>query len=309
MKRVVSVSLGSSLRDHEVQITLFGEPVHIQRIGTDGDFKKATALLQDFDGKVDAIGLGGLDIYLYAGDKRFPLRDGLRLMQAVKKTPVVDGSGLKNTLERDVVTYIHENLFPLQGKKVLMVSALDRFGMAEAFWKHGAQVTCGDLIFALGVDKAITSFDELKQQAEKLLPEIGKLPIGFIYPIGKKQEEEPISEPKFAHYYEEADVIAGDFHFIRKYLPPHLPGKLVVTNTVTPSDVERFRQCGISLLVATTPEFNGRSFGTNVLEAALLAFLGKRWEEVKPADYANLLRNLHLEPRVEHLNEMTNIQR
>lgn len=301
MKKIVSVSLGSSRRDHRVLVELLGESFDIRRVGTDGDFKKAVSLLRDYDGNVDAIGLGGIDIYLWAGKKRFPLRDGLRLMEVVKKTPVVDGSGLKNSLEREVVAYLDERHFRIRGKKVLMVSALDRYGMAKAFSERGGQMIFGDFIFALGLDRPVTSLKELEEQAEKLLPEIGRLPIGFLYPIGQKQVEEPPASSPFSAYYKEADIIAGDFHFIRKYLPSELPGKIIVTNSVTTEDVEKFRSCGIATLITTTPEFSGRSFGTNVLEAALVAFLQKRWEEVKDEDYLNLLRKLDLKPRIEHL--------
>jgi len=128
---VVSVSLGSSRRDHKVQVALFGEEFEISRRGTDGNFDQAIALLQELDGKVDAIGLGGIDVYLYAGKTRYVVQDGLKLMQAVHKTPVVDGSGLKNTLERETVYFLRQNTDLLPPKtKILMVSAVDRFGMA-----------------------------------------------------------------------------------------------------------------------------------------------------------------------------------
>ncbi len=41
MKRAVSISLGSSKRDKRVQLELLGEPVVIERIGTDGDMERA----------------------------------------------------------------------------------------------------------------------------------------------------------------------------------------------------------------------------------------------------------------------------
>src|ERR1700730_15232308 len=96
MKRIVSVSLGSSSRDHHAQAQLFGEAFDINRVGTDGSLDRALEKIVQLDGKVDAIGLGGIDVYLYAGAKRYALRDGLRLMAAAKITPVADGSGLKN---------------------------------------------------------------------------------------------------------------------------------------------------------------------------------------------------------------------
>ena len=88
MKRVVSVSLGSSGRDHRAQVTLMGEAFDISRVGTDGKLDAAIGLVRELDGTVDAIGLGGIDVYLYAGRHRYALRDGLRLLDAANVTPV-----------------------------------------------------------------------------------------------------------------------------------------------------------------------------------------------------------------------------
>jgi hypothetical protein len=297
MKRVVSVSLGSSTRDHRAEVEMLGERLDIERIGMDGKLDAAIAKIRELDGTVDAIGLGGIDVYLYAGSKRYALRDGLRLLEAARVTPVADGSGLKNTLERAAVRFLEEDLgIALRGRKVLMVSALDRFGMAQALVDAGADVLFGDFIFALDLDKPVRSLREFEELAEKYLPDACKLPFQFFYPTGKKQEEPP--QPKYPHYYDEAEILAGDFHFMRRYMPDRLDGKIVLTNTVTPRDVDDLLARGIRLLVTTTPDFMGRSFGTNVLEAALLALLGKRWEEVGPADYERLLQELRLRPRV-----------
>jgi hypothetical protein len=101
MKTVVSVSLGIVVARSSRAGRAAGRAVrHLARIGTDGSLDRAIARLRELDGTVDAIGLGGIDVYLYAGTDRYALRDGLRLLDAVKTTPVVDGSGLKNTLER-----------------------------------------------------------------------------------------------------------------------------------------------------------------------------------------------------------------
>ena len=53
--------------------------------------------------------------------------------------------------------------------------------------------------------------------AEKYLPDACKLPFQFFYPTGKKQDRPP--EPKYPQYYEEAEIIAGDFHFMRQFMP------------------------------------------------------------------------------------------
>jgi hypothetical protein len=297
VKHVVSVSLGSSSRDHRARVELLGETFELERIGMDGSIDRATKKLHELDGTVDAIGLGGIDVYLYAGNKRFALRDGVRLLEAVKKTPVVDGSGLKNTLERKAVAFLRDDLgVRLEGTHVLMVSALDRFGMAQAFVDAGADVLFGDFIFALDLDKPVRGLAEFEALAERYLPDACKLPFQFFYPTGKKQDRPP--QPKYPEYYAQADIIAGDFHFMRQFMPDRLDGKIVLTNTLTERDVESLRARGVARLVTTTPEFGGRSFGTNVIEAALVALLGKRWSEVTTDDYAGLLDRLALRPRV-----------
>ena len=301
MKTVVSVSLGSGSRDHRAHVNLLGEQFDISRTGTDGKLDAAIAKVNELDGMVDAIGLGGIDVYLYAGKKRYALRDGVRLLEAAKITPVVDGSGLKNTLEREAVRFMQDEMgIDLKGKHVLMVSALDRFGMAQALVDAGADVLFGDFIFALDLDKPVKGLHEFEEMAEKYLPDACKLPFQFFYPTGKKQDKAP--QPKYPQYYEQADIIAGDFHFMRQFMPETLAGKIVLTNTVTESDVDELRKRGVSTLITTTPDFQGRSFGTNVVEAALLAMLGKTWEDVTAADYERLLGDLQLRPRVVQLS-------
>ena len=303
MKKVVSVSLGSSTRDHKVQVELLGEQFEISRAGTDGDFEKAIGVLKELDGKVDAIGLGGIDIYLYAGKKRYAIKDALKLVNAVQKTPVVDGSGLKNTLERQTIAYLKENtdLLP-SGTAVLMVSGVDRFGMAEALVDAGCEVTFGDMIFALGIPCPIRSLSSLEKLARILLPIIVRLPFQMLYPTGTKQEKANEDKvKKYSSYYQDARVIAGDFHFIRRFLPT-LTGQVIITNTTTPKDVEFLTQKGAGYLITTTPEFEGRSFGTNVIEGVLVSILKKPWDQIKPEEYTDLLEALHFKPRITSLH-------
>lgn len=295
MKKVISVSLGSSTRDHVAETELLGEKIRIERKGTDGDFEAVLRLIRELDGKVDAFGMGGIDLYLVAGGRRYTLRDGKRIARAARLTPIVDGSGLKNTLERRVVHEFCREFGPLEGKKVLMVSAVDRFGMAEAFVECGCRMVFGDLIFALGIPAPVHSPRVLGGIAAILLPILSQLPFQMLYPTGKKQES---VNPRYTRFYEEADIIAGDFLFIRKYMPGRLEGKTIVTNTVTMNDIDELQRRGIRMIVTTTPEFGGRSFGTNVMEAALVALSGRRPDDLGPQDYEDLLDQLGFKPRI-----------
>ncbi|MFP4200989.1 MAG: quinate 5-dehydrogenase [Bacillota bacterium] len=300
MKRVVSVSLGSSRRDHRVEAQILGEDFIIERRGTDGDLERAIAMIGELDGHVDAIGLGGVDLYLVSAGRRYMLRDARRMLEAAKRTPVVDGTGLKNTLERRTVAWLDDNgVIDFEGKDILLVSALDRYGMAEEMLSRGGRLILGDAMFGLGLPLPIYSLRTLGAILWVLSPIICRLPMSVIYPTGKKQDE---ITPRFGRFYRDADIIAGDLHFIRRHMPDDLSEKIIITNTVTSDNELEFRQRRVSMLVTTTPKMEGRSFGTNVMEGVLVALAGKHPDELEEGKYEELLEKMDLVPRVEILD-------
>lgn len=301
MKRVVSVSLGSSRRDSRLELELLGERVLLERVGTDGDLRRCAQLLESLDGQVDAIGLGGMDLFLQAGRRRYYLRDAVRLVRRVRHTPVVDGSGLKQAWEPYVVLhYLPEVVgYSLRGRRVLQVSSVDRYGMAEAFDRAGARVVYGDFLFALGLPFPLRSLRAVHVLAALLLPFLTQLPVGWLYPTGARQER---TTPRYGGYFRWAEVVAGDFHFIRRYMPDDLRDKVVLSQTLTRQDVEELRRRGVALLVTVTPEIGGRSLGTNVFQALVVAFAGKPPEAIAPGEYVEWMQRLGFRPRVEWLN-------
>lgn len=306
-KRVVSISLGSKKGDFAARTTILGEEFEISRIGTNGDMDEFARLVRELDGKVDAIGLGGIDLYLYApGGKRYTIRDAARLASNAKVTPVVDGSGIKNTLERETFEWLQrEGIVDLRTKNVLVVCGVDRFGMAESAAKLAKSVIYGDLMFNVGIPIPIRSYGMLKLLARTFLPLICVLPFKWLYPTGKEQEE---ITPRHEKYFRWADVIAGDNKIIGRFMPPPesgaLAGKMVVTNTLTPREVENLRARGVKQLVTYTREFDGRTVATNVVEGVLVALAGKRPDEMTSDDYLDLLKKLGWGPTVRRLDDI-----
>ncbi|MBS3983982.1 MAG: quinate 5-dehydrogenase [Selenomonadales bacterium] len=300
MKRIISVSLGSSKRNHAVEAELLGERCVIERIGTDGNLKRAIELVKQLDGKVDAFGMGGIDLYVQAGGRRYMLREAKQIARAARITPIVDGTGLKDTLERKTVAFLDKQYgLTLLRRKVLMMCAVDRFGMAEAFAAHGADLTLGDLIFTVGLPIPLRSLRALATAARVLGPILTQLPLRYLYPTGAAQE---ITVRRGEHFFADNELIAGDFHFIRRFMPASLAGKIIITNTITKEDIALLKARGVKMLVTTTPEFNGRSFGTNVMEALLVALSGRPQVALTAHDYEALLDRLAFRPRIEELN-------
>lgn len=302
MKKAVSVSIGSSKRNKAVEVELLGEKVSIERIGTDGDMEAAALKYKELDGTVDAFGVGGADLGAIIDGKWYTLHSVTPMVRYVKKTPLVDGGGLKNTLENKAPAFLDANIgdyINSQGRKVFVVLGMDRWGMSQSFVDAGYETVFGDFMFALDIPIAIRKISNLKVLGALLFPIVGRLPFEWIYPTGEKQEKH---EPKWQNHYQWATVIAGDCHYVKRHMPLEgMEGKVVVTNTTTPEDVEFFKKVGIKYLITTTPVLDGRSFGTNMMEAALVAVSGKNrpltWDEL-----SEMLDKLGFEPQIQELN-------
>ncbi len=297
MKRAVSISLGSSQRDKKVEITLKGEQILVERIGTDGDIEKARRLYSELDGNIDAFGVGGVDLYLRLDQREYPLRAALKLVAGVKQTPLCDGRGLKHTLERRVFHLAAEELGGMPHYQQGFVPvAVDRQGLAEAVEEVAERMVIGDLMVALGIPIPLNGVRAFKRVARILLPFVSYFPMSMLF-YGSGGAEQ---KPKYTKYFLGSDLLAGDFLFMRKYMPEDLRGKTIVTNTTTEDNIELLAQRGVVTVITTTPRYEGRSFGTNMLEAALTAFAGQR-RNLTDSELNALIDELEIRPSVMRL--------
>ena len=298
MKKAVSISLGSSTRDKSVVVDFKGEQVLVERIGTDGNIEKARQLYIDLDGKVDAFGVGGVDLYLRLEGREYPLRAALKLVSGVARTPLVDGRGLKHTLERRVLELAAPNLpQPFHFDCAFVPLAADRLGLAEAVSEITDRVVFGDLMVALGIPIEIRGITAYRRLARLLFPLVSHFPMSLIY-YGSGGFE---PEPKYIRYWRQADLVAGDFLFMLKHMPLDMHGKTVITNTTTDANVDLLRERGVRTVITTTPRYNGRSFGTNMMEATITAYAGKG-RPLTDDELNALIDELDLRPSIQHLN-------
>jgi len=301
MKRAVSISIGSSKRNKAVEVTLLGEKISIERIGTDGDMEAAALKYKELDGTVDAFGVGGADLGAIVEGKFYPFHSVQKLVRYIKKTPVVDGGGLKNTLENRAPAFIDKKIgdyINARGRKVMVTVGVDRWGLSKSFVEAGYETVFCDLMFALEVPIPVKTLSGLRTLAAIMIPIVTRFPFEWLYPTGDKQD---VRTPKWEKYYRWATIVAGDCLYIKRNMPDDMKGKVIVTNTTTPEDVELFRKCGVKYLVTTTPVMDGRSFGTNMMEAALVALAGKgralTWPEL-----TEMIDKLGFEPQLQELN-------
>jgi hypothetical protein len=223
------------------------------------------------------------------------------MVRFVEKTPIVDGTGLKITLEGKAAAFLDREIpdyIQQYGRKAFIMTGADRWGLTRSFSEAGYECIFGDLMFSLGIPIPLRTARQLKILAALVMPIAGRVPFEWVYPTGEKQEER---KPKHENHFQWATVTAGDCHYIKRYMPNDMKGKVIVTNTTTPSDVELFRKVGVKYLATATPVLEGRSFGTNMMEAALIAISGKG-RVLTHDELTKLLDQLNFEPQIQELN-------
>ncbi len=295
MKYAVSISLGSSARDKRVEVNFNGEKVVIERMGMDGDIAKAKKTYESLDGQVDAFGMGGVDMVLRVAGKEHPLKAALKLIENVHQTPVVDGRGLKHTLERRVFELAAPALGGIPSfQKAFIPVAVDRVGLATAVCETSQSVIFGDLMVALNLPLPVNGMDNFLRVAKLMLPFVSNFPMSMLF-YGSDGAEQ---KPKYVKYWEESDLIAGDFLFMRKYMPERIDGKTIITNTTTEENLLLLKERGARQVITTTPRYDGRSFGTNMMEAALTAYAGLG-RALTDAELNALIDELDFRPQVQ----------
>lgn len=298
MKTIVSVSLGSSLRDHETTTTILGQTVHIRRVGCDGDFQRVRSVFQELDGKVDAFGLGGCEFGINFDGRYYRLRSIASLVKGIK-TPIVDGAGIRSVVERSMASFLLDNIAnELSNKRVLFCVASARYDLVLGFHEAGFEKKFGDPGFILGLPITSRSFWLARMAGRLFIPCVVRAPFSWLYPTGKEQHE---NRPKFHRWFQWAEVIADDFHYIKRHLPERIENKIIVTNTTTSEDVKMLRERGAKYLITSTPQWEGRTFGTNVMEATLTAIAGKG-KSLTSEEVRTMIEQTGYQPQIHHLN-------
>ncbi|MFO7948692.1 MAG: quinate 5-dehydrogenase [Armatimonadota bacterium] len=299
MKRVVSISLGASSRDKWAEIAILGQRIMIERLGTNGSLARFERLLRQFDGVADVLCLGGINLGIHWGEKYFPYRYVQKIVSGVRHGPVVDGSGLKRTLEPMTVQILAEKgLIDYSECTCLFAGALDRYWLLEALSERCNEMIIGDLMFLLGLPVAIDSMQQLQQWLPRLLPVIARMPHGCIHRTGRHGDE---ITPRFESCFDRADVIAGDFVTFRHCLPDDLSGRVIITNTTTSDDEMLLSERNVRLLVTTTPVIDRRAFATNVMEGVFVSLLNRPPEDLGQEDYLYLAREMQWRPEIRWL--------
>ncbi|MDI3316369.1 MAG: quinate 5-dehydrogenase [Bacillota bacterium] len=258
---VVGVSLGSRRRDFDLRLEAEGRRWRLLRVGTDGDLEAAEQLISRLDGRVAAIGLGGINLAYRLPGRSYAAPEAWRLARRARRTPLADGSLWKAAVEPEAVRLLGEA--GLEPGEAFLASYLDRPELGEALVRAGWRVRVGDAALALGLPWA-PGPAAFRRVARWTLPWLRRLPIRRLYPLGAAQE---VAGRSRRGPLARSRLLAGDFHFLYRHLPLRLEGRWMLTSTVRPGELDELRRRGLEGVLLLGPGWRGLAPGANLLEA------------------------------------------
>jgi predicted amino acid dehydrogenase len=301
MKQIVVIHLNQET--HTETVRFMSQALRIRRLGCGGDPERAKALIQEHDGHVDAIALEGLPATLELGPAQKPHEIGTTLAFVASQTPVVDGSGIRDGLERWGVILAdraHPGIFA--HKHILMVPGLNHTGLAQALERRAENLRYGDPVMFFGLPSVplVGSRTTLDQAAAPTLDQLKSAPFRRIHP----QAGEPRT-PRDVDAFKWADILAGDIGAIRRYAPASLKRKTIVVEWATEEDLADLRERGATIAVTMMPSLDededlGR-WSAATIEAVMVAMRADVDTPLTEDTYLDLMANLDWQPAIRYL--------
>jgi predicted amino acid dehydrogenase len=303
VKQIVSVSLGSSSNDYAFETEFLGQDFMVKRFGTDGDQEAAARLLLKWDKEAAAIGLGHLK-YPYGIGPRYLARkhaDKIKALGSRIRTPVTDGSALRDVAFEWSLRFIQHkfgNYF--NNARVLFLSGMTSYRIARVMSEFTENLSFADPVLENGISKFLGSLSDLERYARNAHEILQWVP--------SRQLSDSVVPLKTWNGYivkkamQKANIIVVPFHGFYDYLADttleELGGKTVITSTAYTDRVAFLKERGVDVIIDTAPKVLQQVVAPNVLEAVILAALGRQRDTIRNDDLLEIISTQRMDPRV-----------
>ncbi len=296
MKKVVTVTLGSSKQDFSFETDFLGQRFEVTRLGADDDTGKAWELMRRHQASADAIGLGEVGDHFQVGQRTLVNKETRRLLNVVTRVPATTGATLRRLLQVRAVRRVQNELGRyFDNNLVLFLNGMRNWDMAAAMADYTPNLFFADALLQTGAPTMLTSLEQLELFAKG---------IGFL--SGKPREllEGALSRFKAARVAAEVGnchVVVGTFAELKAVgNRRNLEGKTLITSAVDDERLAFFAKCKVNLVIDVSPKLFERVVGTNVIEAMILAALETTPDQLSDDDFGEIIDELAIAPRLLH---------
>ncbi len=296
MKKIASISLGPFSLDCNFRTKFLGHDFEVVRIGTDNDFKAAEKLVIEWRDKVDAIGLGLVHDHYSVGTRYFHQRDTARLEKLAGDTLVSTGVRLREIVQEwSLRSAQHElgNFF--NNAKVLFLSGAANYRLASVMGEFTQNLSFADPVLQFGAPGLLHSLRALELYAAGSHPVLRVGPEDHLPSLAPARR---FNRSLLKKAVRDADAIIASYHQLERYGPDELEGKVVLTSTISPDRLQTLKERGVRAIIDCSIQLFEQTVGLNVVEAMILAALGKPAKEIAHDDYLEIFTDLDLKPRI-----------
>ncbi len=307
MKKVVTVTLGSSKQDFEFKTEFLGQSFSVRRLGADQDTGKAWELMRRHQATADAVGLGEISDHYNVGLRTVTNKETKRLTNVVTRVPVTTGATLRRLLQVRAVRYVQKELGNyFNNNLVLFLSGMRNYDMAVAMSDYSKNLSFADPVFQTGSPMLLGSIEQLELYAK-----------GSDFVLNSKPGQilesalSTFKNKRVAGAVAKSHVIVGTFAEIKAVTEAgNLEGKTLITSAVDDERMAFFKEHKVNLVVDVSPKLFEKVVGINTIEAMILAALEKSPLEVSDDDFEEILNELNITPRLLHpTGKFRNIRR
>jgi len=304
VRKIVTLHLQPNPRPDVEILSVLGQRIELTHIDCHGNLETVADHIREYDGLVQAIAIVGATKSLQLGSERVAHFAKDQLFSIATKTPVVDGSGITNTVERWAIRLVSEMEPGIWSQKnVLMAPGLNHTGMAEALQTYAKGIRYADPILYFDLP-AIGRQEPLTVVSDTTLNQLKDYPYSQLYPT-----EKPYTPHDNNRHFNWANVIAGDIHTILRYAPTDLSGKTAVVSHVSDEQAKILHNRKLSILITLLPNLSHdkHKFAHHhsaTVEACLATLHEEEKDQFDQPDedrYLTLLADLHWQPTIRYL--------
>jgi len=307
MKKVVTVTLGSSKQDFEFKTEFLGQSFSVRRMGADNDTGKAWELMRRQQASADAIGLGEIGDHYQVGLRTVVNKETQRLLNVVTRIPATTGATLRRLLQVRAVRHVQKELGNyFNNNLILFLSGMRNYDMAVALSDYSKNLSFADALFQTGAPAMLTSLEQLELYAKGSEWMLSGRPGEML-----EASMSGFKGKRIASVVAKSHVIVGTFAEIKAVgNASNLEGKTLITSAVDDERMAFFTKCKVNLVVDVSPKLFDKVVGVNTIEAMILAALEKDLDEVSDDDFDEILNELNITPRLLHpTGKFRNIRR
>jgi predicted amino acid dehydrogenase len=272
---VVNVSLSSSERDYDEEVTFLHRPFRIVRVGADGDLDTAAALLVSWADHADAIALTGLReaqaLGLYEGEA-----DGIEQVRgAAGEVPVLDGHRLHDVLQEWAIRQVDQEMKGFfSNARTVVLGGINHDRTTRVLREHTQNLQFADPLLRLDIPATLDANPVLGLAAKAISAPLRLVPRSVTTSITTPGQR--LSHALARQAARDCDVVVATYEELIGFGLEDLAGKTLITSAISEERLAELGSRGVDMVLDTTPQPFPVTVNAAMLEAMMVTLAPDR---------------------------------